>query len=59
MTIRIERNGNVTITMEGFVGGECLQASKNVEEALGKVDKRDEAPEMYQEAENVLVGTNE
>ncbi|KPK66787.1 MAG: hypothetical protein AMS21_01135 [Gemmatimonas sp. SG8_38_2] len=58
MWIEITRDGEVTIKMEGFTGTDCLEASKNVEKALGKVDKREDTLEMYQEAENVGTLTN-
>jgi hypothetical protein len=58
MWITITRKGEVTIKMEGFQGTQCLEASKNVEKALGAVDKRDDTPDMYQEAENVGTITN-
>lgn len=53
MWIEITRDGQVTIKMEGFQGGECRERSKNTEKALGTVDDRKDTPEMYQEAQNV------
>jgi Protein of unknown function (DUF2997) len=32
--------GQSSIEAFGFTGGECLKATKSIEEALGKVDKR-------------------
>lgn len=38
MEVRIMPDGRVSIDMEGFVGGECLDASKAIEEVLGAVE---------------------
>jgi hypothetical protein len=45
MRIRIGKDGKATIAVEGAVGTTCLEFTKQVEEALGNVDKR-----VYSEA---------
>jgi hypothetical protein len=40
LVITFETDGNNTIEAFGFTGGECLKATKSLEEALGKVGSR-------------------
>lgn len=50
ITVTISNDGSTSVEpTKGFTGPECLKETKSVEEALGKVDKRDPKPEMGQE----------
>jgi hypothetical protein len=44
----ISPKGDATIQTKGFVGNECLQASKFLEEALGVPTRETKTPEFYQ-----------
>lgn len=54
MTKRIEiivsPKGETTVTTKGFVGGSCREASKFIEEALGKQSGERLTAEFYQVA---------
>lgn len=55
----IDSKGNVKTEAKGFVGGECLKATKNLEEALGKVENRKMKPEAAKQrsiADKTMVG---
>lgn len=41
----VAKDGKTTIEGKGFTGGECLKATKSLEEALGKVGNRSMKPE--------------
>jgi hypothetical protein len=43
--VTIDRNGNTKVEAKGYEGGECVKATKSVEEALGKMKKRTLKPE--------------
>jgi hypothetical protein len=40
IVVTIDQNGDTKIEAFGFTGGDCLRATKSIEEALGKVGKR-------------------
>ncbi|BBB90361.1 MAG TPA: DUF2997 domain-containing protein [Methylomusa anaerophila] len=48
LEITIDANGKVSIKVAGAKGGECLDITKNLEEALGEVERREFTPEYYQ-----------
>ena len=45
--VRIKSGGKVEVETNGFVGDECLLASKEIEEMLGIVKKEKKKPEFY------------
>lgn len=54
----IDENGEVKIEVKGAPGEDCMQLTKEIEEALGIVDERQLTSEYYQEEEQkVEVGT--
>jgi hypothetical protein len=55
MKIRCFPDGSVKIEMEGFTGDTCLKVSAPFEELVGKVESRDEKPEMYEQEQEVLL----
>ena len=46
--IIVSPKGESRVETKGFVGGECREASKFVEEALGKREQERMTPEFYQ-----------
>lgn len=50
ITVTIGRDGSTKVEADGYSGGECLEATKAIEAALGEVDERETKPEMYGEA---------
>lgn len=46
ITVKI-KNGKSTVHTEGFVGSECKDATRALEEALGKVESDENTEEMY------------
>lgn len=54
----IDRNAKMTSEVKGIKGKGCLDVTKVVEDAVGKVDKRDPKPEMNEKiGENVRIGS--
>jgi len=49
LEITIDAEGNVTIKVIGGDGSTCVELTKELEEALGLVDKRTHTEEFYQE----------
>ena len=49
--IDIKPDGSVKIEAVGFQGQSCLEATKPFEEALGKVEAREEKPEYFIEGQ--------
>lgn len=43
-------NGETTIETKGYAGGECLQASKFLEQALGDITQQQHTSEYFQSA---------
>lgn len=52
----IEDNGDVTLEAHGFEGGECRQATKDFEEALGIVTGREVKHERVEVKNKLKVG---
>lgn len=48
LVIVIDEQGSVHIEAKGYGGQGCLAATKEIEEALGAVEKRTIKAEMYQ-----------
>ena len=48
----VSPKGESTIQTKGYSGGECLQASKFLEQALGVVASEQKTGEYYQSNEN-------
>ena len=46
--VTISPQGETTIQTKGYVGGDCLQASKFLEQALGVVASERKTAEFYQ-----------
>ena len=44
----VSPTGETTVQTRGYAGGDCLQASKFIEQALGKVATDVKTPEFYQ-----------
>jgi hypothetical protein len=51
LVIDFDKDGNASIEVFGAKGKDCLSLTKDIEEALGSVTKRDEKPEMKQREE--------
>ena len=49
LEITIDKDGNVSIKVIGGDGSKCVELTKELEEALGLVDKRQFTEEYYQE----------
>lgn len=54
ITVTVDKTGQAKIEAHGFADNTCLAATKSIEEALGKVDKRDLKPEGLKEPENTV-----
>ncbi|NYT06747.1 MAG: DUF2997 domain-containing protein [Methanomicrobiales archaeon] len=47
--IRVDRDGNVTVHVEGVKGEECIRITRTLEEALGSVTDRSFRAEFFEE----------
>ena len=45
----IDKDGNISFEVKGIKGPDCLEETKDIEEALGKVTDREKTSEFYQE----------
>jgi hypothetical protein len=43
----VSPKGETTLQTKGFAGGDCLQASKYLEDALGLTSNKQKTPEFY------------
>ncbi|WP_425059581.1 hypothetical protein SCACP_01720 [Sporomusa carbonis] len=60
LEITIDTNGKVSIKVAGAKGGQCLDITKPIEEALGEVKVREMTPEYYEQpAEPFKVRSNQ
>lgn len=48
IVITVDKNGGFSIEAQGFQGNSCEQATASLENALGKVDKKEYKPEYHQ-----------
>jgi hypothetical protein len=54
VTIPKDGNNVKVEPTQGFSGQECLKATADIEAAIGKLEKRDPKPEMYQQSESTV-----
>jgi Protein of unknown function (DUF2997) len=59
MVIQIAPDGSISLEVKGVKGGECIDFSKFLEEALGDVIQREKTSEFYQEAPRGEVSTRQ
>lgn len=59
MVIQIAPDGTISLEVKGVKGGECLDFSKFLEDALGDVIQREKTSEYYQEAPRDEVSTRQ
>lgn len=59
MVIQIAPDGTISLEVKGVKGGECLDFSKFLEDALGDVIERQKTSEFYQEAPRGEVTTRQ
>ncbi len=52
MIVDIDKDGNIIIEMNGAKGNECLKETKDLEDKLGEVTKRDKKPDFYAKIKN-------
>jgi hypothetical protein len=46
--VKVTKQGKVSVRTEGFTGSSCMEASKRIEDLLGKATKVDQTAEYYQ-----------
>jgi hypothetical protein len=54
ISFAIDKNGRITITVDGVAGTDCVALTQELEEALGVVIDRQFTQEYYDEAEERL-----
>ena len=61
LRFKIHQDGRVEETVEGFVGDSCNEATKNLEEVLGKVTVKNKTSDSFisNEKENLKQLNNE
>jgi len=59
MVIQIAPDGTISLEVKGVKGGECLDFSKFLEDALGDVIERQKTSEFYQEGPRGEVTTRQ
>lgn len=47
--VKVTKKGQVSVRTEGFSGSGCMEASKRIEDLLGKATKVEQTAEYYQE----------
>ena len=47
LRFKIHQDGRVEETVEGFIGNSCNEATKNLEEALGKVTVKNKTSDAF------------
>ena len=45
--IVVDGKGSTNIETKGFAGGDCIEASRFIEQALGKKSREQKTPEFY------------
>ena len=53
LEITIDKDGKVQVAVRGVHGDRCLALTKNIEEAVGTVEKREYTAEYYEQPEQV------
>ena len=61
LRFKIHQDGRVEETLEGFTGDSCYEATKNLEEALGKVTVKSKTYDAFisNQSENLTQLNNE
>lgn len=59
LEITISNDGTVTINVQGAKGSSCLDLTKDLEEALGMVVKREKKSSFYEENDKTSVHIQE
>jgi len=61
LRFKIHQDGRVEETVEGFIGNSCNEATKNLEDALGKVTVRNKTSDAFisNQSENLTQLNNE
>ena len=52
LRFKIHQDGRVEETVEGFIGDSCNEATKNLEDALGKVTVKKKTSDAYISSQN-------
>jgi len=53
ITAKIDKKtGKITMETSGFTGAECVEATKEIELALGKVESQEKTPEYYKKPDD-------
>ena len=56
LDITIDREGRVRVAVRGGHGGECIELTRKIEEAVGVVEERELLPEYYEQYADVRTG---
>ncbi len=59
MRIKINRNGKVTVKVEGAAGDECIEFTRLFEKALGEVEKRVYTEDYNKEKVDITIDQQE
>ena len=61
LRFKIHQDGRVEETVEGFIGNSCNDATKNLEDSLGKVTVKNKTSEAFitNQSENLKTFNNE
>jgi hypothetical protein len=49
LEITIDKEGQVQVAVRGVHGEGCLAVTRNIEEAVGRVEEREYTPEYYEQ----------
>ena len=52
LRFKIHQDGKVEETVEGFTGNSCIEATKNLENALGKVTVKNKTSDAFTSNQN-------
>jgi len=52
LRFKIHQDGRVEETVEGFIGNSCNEATKNLEDALGKVTAKKKTSDAFISSQN-------
>ncbi len=48
ITVIVDASGKIQVEAQGYKGSSCVEATRFIEEALGRVQARRKKPEYYQ-----------
>lgn len=51
LKITIDEDGNANVDVDGFDGRKCLEATRDIEEAIGTVEDRNRKPSFYRQTD--------